>query len=424
MQEEYDFVIFGTGLIESLLACELSKMQKKVLVVDENANYGSDVMTLSYNEIVKKFNAEPIKELEEKSREFNIDLIPKIFLVNGAVQSLMKNYSIEELVKFKLIGGSFLFKSGKLLKIPTSEKSSMKTSLVSFWEKPRLIKFFWNIRKYAEGKNYDFKETVREEFVRYGISEQTQEFIGHAIALNLDDKYLDKHPKEFFDKVVLYVSSIVTSKGVNSPYIFPEYGLSEISQFLSRVGSVSGITYRLNTKLDNLELEENSYKLDITDFEGEKISLRTKAIISNPSYFMEDIIPKYEIIRSICIIKGECDLLQENDSANVVFLSSDLKRKNDIFLLVLSEKEKVCPKNYRIAIISTKRETSSDPKEEISVVYSKLGNVIQSFVSVDTVYCAREEIPGFYIIENIDHTPSLETGFKEFEYIFEKILKL
>jgi hypothetical protein len=78
------------------------------------------------------------------------------------------------------------------------------------------MKFFWDVRNYGtsvcQGKSHtkDFKNTMREEFNEFGLSEDVREFIGHAIALNLDDSYLNEHPKITYDKICLYVRSVLS----------------------------------------------------------------------------------------------------------------------------------------------------------------------------------------------------------------------
>jgi RAB protein geranylgeranyltransferase component A len=49
--ENYDLVIEGTGLTESILAAAASWVGKKVLHVDKNSFYGSHWAALSLNEI-------------------------------------------------------------------------------------------------------------------------------------------------------------------------------------------------------------------------------------------------------------------------------------------------------------------------------------------------------------------------------------
>ena len=50
MEEKFDIIVVGTGLIESILAAALARVGQKVLHVDQNNHYGSDWTTLTPRE--------------------------------------------------------------------------------------------------------------------------------------------------------------------------------------------------------------------------------------------------------------------------------------------------------------------------------------------------------------------------------------
>lgn len=50
--EQYDYIIYGTGLIESILVCACS-VKNKVLNVDINPYYGKDHASLRWDELKK-----------------------------------------------------------------------------------------------------------------------------------------------------------------------------------------------------------------------------------------------------------------------------------------------------------------------------------------------------------------------------------
>lgn len=85
MDETYDVIILGTGLTECILSGLLSVNGKKVLHMDRNDYYGGDCASLTLDQAWKHFGeaGEPPKELGPV-RQYNVDLIPKFLMANGA----------------------------------------------------------------------------------------------------------------------------------------------------------------------------------------------------------------------------------------------------------------------------------------------------------------------------------------------------
>ena len=157
------------------------------------------------------------------------------------------------------------------------------------------MRFFWNVRDYAravfEGRTYKFRSTMREEFEGYGLTEDSMEFIGHAIALNLDDSYLDRPPQETFEKIIMYVRSIICYENfMESPYLYPRYGLSEIAQGFSRSCCTKGREIMINAEIQQIDAE-NIEILVKEPVNKKLLKLKASKIISDQSYFQEVQLP-------------------------------------------------------------------------------------------------------------------------------------
>ena len=74
--------------------------------------------------------------------------------------------------------------------------------------------------------------SMRQVYKKFGLEPGTQDFIGHAMALHLDDSYMDLPAKDTYEKILLYVSSM--ARYGKSPYIYPLYGLGELPQSFAR----------------------------------------------------------------------------------------------------------------------------------------------------------------------------------------------
>jgi Rab GDP dissociation inhibitor len=82
-----------------------------------------------------------------------------------------------------------------------------------------------------KGLNLD-KDTMDEVYAKFGLEAGTKDFIGHAMALYLDDTYLHKPAREAVERILLYVNSM--ARYGKSPYIYPLYGLGELPQGFAR----------------------------------------------------------------------------------------------------------------------------------------------------------------------------------------------
>jgi Rab GDP dissociation inhibitor len=47
--------------------------------------------------------------------------------------------------------------------------------------------------------------TMAQVFKLFGLEPGTQDFIGHALALHLDDTYMNQPAKETYERICLYV---------------------------------------------------------------------------------------------------------------------------------------------------------------------------------------------------------------------------
>jgi Rab GDP dissociation inhibitor len=111
-------------------------------------------------------------------------------------------------LEFKAVDGSFVFHEGKIHKVPSSAGEALKSSLMGMFEKRRCGKFLefvgdyeegdpktWNgisteyliLQTFFEGLN-PTKQTTLEIFKHFGLSPETIDFIGHAMALRDNDE--------------------------------------------------------------------------------------------------------------------------------------------------------------------------------------------------------------------------------------------
>lgn len=409
--EVFDYIILGTGLTETVLSCILSKNgNTKILHLDKNSSYGSEFATLQYKQMESYFGVSADKAntaLHPKDREFNIDLTPKLLLQDSRMKEFFLDHQIDDMVTFTSIKGSYMF-AKNLHSIPTSETESLKSSVLPLFEKYKAIKFFWHVRNYFNNKGIATKSTMREEFDSFGLSKESMDFIGHAIALNLNDDYLDKPPQATYERIVKYISSIISYDNSKSPYIYPLYGLSEICQSFVRKSALNGTLFML--KADIKKIDQN--KIFLVDPNGDPHFYIGKKIIADPRYYETSRATK-EIIRCIAIIKKE-----PLDSRNILFLRSYLNRVNDIFCVILGSEQYSCPEEYEVAIISTVKETA-DPQQEIEPVLKKF-NVLAHFLEVRKLL-ENNDTETVIFTKNVDESPSMDNIYDDIEDVLKKV---
>ena len=52
----YDYIVLGTGLTESIVSASLQKYGKKILNIDIDTLYGSSLKTMNLKEMIKYIN--------------------------------------------------------------------------------------------------------------------------------------------------------------------------------------------------------------------------------------------------------------------------------------------------------------------------------------------------------------------------------
>lgn len=85
---------------------------------------------------------------------------------------------------------------------------------------------------------------------KFELEPNTVDFIGHAVALYINDDFLNRPALEAVEKIKLYMDSI--GRYGDSPFIYPIYGLGGIPEGFSRMAAVNGGTFMLNADVDEI----------------------------------------------------------------------------------------------------------------------------------------------------------------------------
>ncbi|KAM7519741.1 hypothetical protein LguiB_018703 [Lonicera macranthoides] len=212
MDEEYDVVVLGTGLKECIL---------------------SGLLSVDGLKLWKRFrnNDAPPEQLGS-SRDYNVDMIPKFMMANGGLVRVLIHTNVTKYLNFKAVDGSFVYNKGKIHKVPATDVEALKSPLMGLFEKRRARKFFIYVQDYEDNdpKSHEGldlnKVTARDVISKYGLDDNTVDFIGHALALHKDDTYLDQPALDFVKRVKVKPSY---SYVISCHLILFDYTLSKVN---------------------------------------------------------------------------------------------------------------------------------------------------------------------------------------------------
>ncbi|KAI5292472.1 Rab GDP dissociation inhibitor alpha [Ascosphaera acerosa] len=441
---EYDVVVLGTGLTECVLSGVLSVKGQKVLHIDRNDHYGGEAASVNIETLFRKFGN--VKEGEEpwkkygRVNDWNVDLIPKLLMSNGELTNILVSTDVTRYLEFRQIAGSYVQQGrgprATVAKVPSDAKEALSSSLMGMFEKRRAKKFLDWVGQYDEkdpathnGMNIA-QVTMKEIYDKFGLEETTRDFIGHSMALYQSDDYISKPGvgKEAVDRIRLYVNSM--ARYGKSPYIYPLYGLGELPQGFARLSAIYGGTYMLNTSVDEFLYEDGkiagikaTMKERGEPGEGMKFQTKCKKIIADPSYFPGKVRVTGYVLRAICILTHPVDKTNGIDSLQFIIPQSQVGRKNDIYVAVVSHAHNVCPQGYYIAIVSTIAETEANHHLELAPGFERLGKIEETFMGppiplYEPVDDGRED--NIYISKSYDATSHFETMTDDIKDIYQR----
>lgn len=297
---DFQVIVVGTGMVESIVAAACSRIRKNVLHLDSSDHYGG--LWASYNfdglqKFIKEVNADPKRELqvynlvekwyiekespqEEKKeddanktddnkaepakkiwsqanfaaeyRKFNIDMTPKLLFSRGPLVELLISSNIARYAEFRCVTRVLTWLNDKLTPVPCSRADVFATEAVSIVEKRMLMKMLTSIVGYNEEEmNNEFKDwndkTFKEYLSHKGLTPNLIHYVLFAIAggtNNMPCLEGVKECKKFLMSLGRYG---------NTPFLWPMYGSGELPQCFCRLCAVFGGVYCLNRPIDKVE---------------------------------------------------------------------------------------------------------------------------------------------------------------------------
>jgi Rab GDP dissociation inhibitor len=276
---------------------------------------------------------------------------------------------------------------------------------------------------------------MKDIYDKFGLEVTTRDFIGHSMALYTTDEYINQKgmAKDAVVRIRLYANSM--ARYGKSPYIYPLYGLGELPQGFARLSAIYGGTYMLNTSIDEITYDGNKVsgikatmkdRADSSDSdEGMKFTTKTKMILGDPSYFPGKVQVVGHLLKAICILNHPIDRTDNSDSLQLIIPQSQIGRKHDVYIAMVSSAHNVCPKGYYIAIVSTIAETSANHHLELQAGLERLGKIEEKFMGPPIPLYEPLESGGsdrIYISKSYDATSHFETTTDDVKDIYRRAM--
>jgi len=423
MDEEYDCIVLGTGLTECILSGMLSVSGKKVLHMDRNKYYGGESASITpLDDLFTKFGVPNPDETYGRGRDWNVDLIPKFLMAQGQLVKLLIHTGVTRYLEFKSIEGSYVMgKSGKISKVPADEKEALSSDLMGLFEKRRFKNFLVFVQEFevenpATWKDVDPNTTNMDEvYKKFSLDENTQDFVGHALALYRDDEYRSKPCLEAINRIKLYSNSL--AKYGKSPYLYPLYGLGELPQGFARLSAIYGGTYMLDKSVDEIVMEGGK----VVGVRSGSETAKCKQVYCDPTYVTDKVKKVGKVVRCICLMDHPIPNTKDALSTQIIIPQKQVGRKSDIYVTMTSYTTQVASKGWFIAMVSTTVETEN-PEAEIQPGINLLGPIKQKFLQVSDVYEPVEDgtTSQVFISKSYDATSHFETTCLDVLSIFKR----
>ncbi|CAH0515773.1 unnamed protein product [Peronospora belbahrii] len=314
-ETEYDIVLIGTGIVESILAGALARIGKKVLHLDQNDYYGSNYasFTLRKHRILlmkssftchlldERFANETTKEeLLRQSSCFNIDVNPRLMLSSEQLVETLIASGVGRYLEFAAIERTYVhfqpsvsgtqqlekdLKLDTVWEVPCSKKDVFQSKLLNTVEKRQLMKFLQFVADYGETHIlHEDVKTKNERMLALGRAlKRPQNKINQVDGDTMIAAYVERPFQELLEKhfklstklqmVVVYCVGLATFPATKNQ-ISARDGLAAVYRYVASIGrfTVDGFVLNAGTNVvSGVHCSDGSV-------------LRTKHVVTNGSY--------------------------------------------------------------------------------------------------------------------------------------------
>ncbi|KAK9465102.1 GDP dissociation inhibitor-domain-containing protein [Lipomyces arxii] len=396
--ETVDILIYGTGLIESIVAAALTWQGSNVLHIDRNPYYGGSWAALNLDELktwtdginTGDATKTPFSDAylyisrNLDARKYAIDLNPHILFTRSDLLDLLIRSRVSRYLEFKPVGSFHTFEQDSFEKVPGSKEDIFTSQTLTLLTKRSLMRFMkfvieWedNSELWTPYKNEPVSKFLQEKF-NLGVPQIVE--LVHSIGLL-------PSPSAPTAQALGRIKRYLTSMHIygNFPAMYSMYGTGgELAQGFCRSAAVGGAVYRLGTKLTSFDEASGIAKLD----SGETVKVTEKLITSEGVISTED-----EITRMVAVVEKDCkEWFAEGESAAVVVFPSDTLdgNKSAVQVLVMGSGTGQCPIDQAIWYLST-QESGERGRRDLYLALEKLEESILRESTEDFEFDVNDE---------------------------------
>jgi len=355
-------------------------------------------------------------------------LIPKFLMASGLLVKVLLHTKVTAYLEFKSVEGSYVLRGkvnkpgDSIYKVPATETEAISTSLLGLFEKKRFADFLGFVRDWKEEDEKTHKGVKPNSpssalVEKFKLDTGIVDMVGHALALYLDDSWLQLPAKETINRITLYFESL-SSYG-KSPYLYPVYGLGDLPQGFARLCAVYGGTQITNKPVQGFTFDESGR------VSGVKIDIglaKTKTVIGDPSYFTDRAKKVGSVGRCIAIMDHPIAGTSNSESCQIILPMNQIGKKSDIYISCVSFAHNVAPKGKYIALVAGQLD-KDNVKEELAAGVKLLGNTLHCFYYTSALYEPANDFKkdGIHISKSYDATTHFETVCTDVIRLYQEI---
>ncbi|KKK12575.1 hypothetical protein ARAM_007198 [Aspergillus rambellii] len=402
-ETQWDVVISGTGLTQSLLALALSRSGKQVLHVDRNSYYGSSEAAFSLQEAEEwatRVNQDtgnlPFEDATvlspkpsgaksglSSSRTYTLSLSPQVIYSRSRLLPALISSKVYRQLEFQAVGSWWIFNptssaSKQLYRVPSSREDIFADDMIGVKSKRTLMRFLRNLNQSQPNS-----ESAEED--KFTLEEE----LGKPLPEYLTSKF--QVPAELYDPLLSLSLSQASPQNTSAKYAVPRIqrhlasigvfgpgfgsvlvkwgGGSEISQVGCRALAVGGGVYVLNSGIESVDRTEHASgedsRIQLQLSSGE--SILTRYVVGSNWDLPAQVRSPCDcdkVARSVTIISSSLETLFPVTAeggpipagAVVVFPASSLGVTDDlppVYVFVHSSETAECPSGQSVLYSST-----------------------------------------------------------------------
>ncbi|CAH0560561.1 unnamed protein product [Brassicogethes aeneus] len=429
----FDVVVVGTGIIESIISAAASRIGKTVLHVDSNNFYGG--LSSSFNlESFLKLNIEKRKsicmehsslndtetffpinnsdftldevthqwnitnknknysdeensaqediiakeicakkwlkdDLLKESRKFNIDLTPKVQYARGDFIELLISSNIARYSEYRSITRVLTWFNNTLEVVPCSRSDIFANNKISIIEKRILMKFFTSL---DDNEDLIIKDYASKTYKCFLTDKKLSKNLIHYILYAISNSTDSTLCLEGIGNTKKFLKSL--GRFGKTPFLYSMFGSGDLPQEFCRLSAVFGSVFALDQPIHGLILEENSFKSILIGKQKIKAKNFVLGLNLTPDFFLNKVKKKF-ISRGV-FITNKSIMDSDNEPLTLLLYPAE-NDKNPCTVLELPWLSSCCPKDTYLVHISCNQ--INNPEDDLKHCVKNLFTLNEDF---------------------------------------------